>query len=141
MLHTCLTMILHYESTWQSQSLNQKAVSGLVGVYIVLRSYLTLGTGRNRIDHCIYKLQPYRTRTPRYEFCMGGQIRIDNLPHKSFITVLSCMYQGIVTSGILAMEFGEHLSSEKESECFGGRAQVYTETPRSSFYRYHERVL
>ena len=27
---------------------------------------------------------------------------------------------------ILAMEFGEHLSSDKESECFGGRSQVYT---------------
>jgi len=27
------------------------------------------------------------------------------------------------------MEFGEHLSSDKESECFGGRAQVYTRTP------------
>jgi len=53
---------------------------------------------------------------------MDGQIRIDNLQYKSFIPVLSCMYQRIVTSGILAMEFGKHLSSDKESECPGGRA-------------------
>ena len=53
---------------------------------------------------CIYKLQAYRTRTLESEFCMGGQIRIDNLPYKSFIPVLSCTvpiyYQRIVTSGI-----------------------------------------
>jgi len=63
---------------------------------------------------------------------------MDNLPYRGFITALS-LYQRIVTSGILAMEFGEYLSSDKESECFGG---IYTpEPPRCSFYRYHERVL
>jgi len=30
---------------------------------------------------------------------------------------------------ILAMEFREHLSSGEESECFGGRAQIYIGTP------------
>ena len=69
-----------------------------------------------------YKLEAYRTRTLESEFCMDGQIRIDNLQYKSFIPVLSCMYQRIVTSGIPAVEFGEHLSSEKESEYFRGRA-------------------
>jgi len=59
---------------------------------------------------------------------MGGQIRIDNLPYKGFIAVPS-LYQRIVTSGIPAMEFGEHLSSGKESERFGGRAQIGTRTP------------
>jgi len=39
------------------------------------------------------------------------------------------LYQRIVTSGILAMEFEEHLSSDKEGECFGGRSQVYTGIP------------
>ena len=37
-----------------------------------------------------FKLQAYRTRTLGPEFRMDGQIRIDNLPCKSFITVLSC---------------------------------------------------
>ena len=34
----------------------------------------------------------YRHIEPEYEseFCMGGHIRIDNLPYKFFITVLSC---------------------------------------------------
>jgi len=32
------------------------------------------------------------------------------------------LYQRIVTSGILAMEFGGRLFFDKESECFGGSA-------------------
>ena len=39
----------------------------------------------------------------------------------------------IVTAGILASEHGEHLSSDKESERFGGRAQKYTQTHWQSF--------
>jgi len=71
---------------------------------------------------------------------MGSQIRIDNLPYKSFTRLF--LYQIIATSGILAMEFGEHLSSDKESKCFGGRAQICTGTPPFLFLsRYHERVL
>ena len=31
-----------------------------------------------------YKLQAFRTRTFESEFCMGGQIRTDNLLHKLF---------------------------------------------------------
>jgi len=52
---------------------------------------------------------------------MGGQIRIDNSPY-IFFYPCPFLAQIIVTSGILAMEFGEHWSSEKESEFFEGRA-------------------
>ena len=35
----------------------------------------------------VYKLQAFRTRTFESEFCMGGQIRTDDLPYKFFIPV------------------------------------------------------
>ena len=39
------------------------------------------------------------------------------------------MYQRIVRSGIPAIELGEHLSSNKESEYFGHRVQILLEPP------------
>jgi len=37
-----------------------------------------------------YKLQAHGTRTLESEFCMDGQMRMDNLQYKSFILALSC---------------------------------------------------
>jgi len=44
-------------------------IGGYSSIYSAMLSFMTL-----------YKLQAYRTRTLESEFCMGGQIRIDNLP-------------------------------------------------------------
>ena len=60
---------------------------------------------KHRRINQLYKLQAYRTRTLESEFCMGGQIRIDSLPYKRFIPLLSCVipknsYIGDTSHGI-----------------------------------------
>jgi len=67
---------------------------------------------------------------------MGGQIRTDDLPyHTKVLSLPFPVPKNSYIGDILAMELDEHLSSDKESECFGGRSQAYTGTPpRSLFY-------
>jgi len=60
------------------------------GLYSIRVHSLKLLEWNNTSFIFFYKLQPYRTGAPESEFCMGGQIRIDNLPYKRFIPVLSC---------------------------------------------------
>jgi len=60
---------------------------------------------------------------------MVNYLCVPDRPYKIRTQVFGFYMPVTVTSGILAMEFGEHLSFDKESECSGGRAQIYTGTP------------
>jgi len=64
---------------------------GVFGILAVLLAgdKVNIRGGGSPARQTCYKLQAYRTRTLQSEFCMGGRIRIDNLPYKSPIPALS----------------------------------------------------